>query len=66
MATFEDVWAIPEHLVVIPHTQILTKAMEQSLALTDRKLYQAGRVGGVCAPPLDLTRIKRPGIRLPG
>jgi len=57
MITLEDVWAIPEHLVTIPHTAILTKPMERSLARTDRKLFQAGRVGGVCAPLLDLSRL---------
>ena len=61
MTTFEDVWAIPEHLVVISHTPILTKPMERSLERMDRKLYEAGRVGGVCAPRLDLSRVKRPG-----
>ena len=59
MSTFEDVWSIPEHLVTIPHTQILTKDMEQSLARVDGKIYQAGRVGGVCAPLLDLSKIKK-------
>jgi hypothetical protein len=63
MTTFEDVWAIPEHLVTIPHTQILTKEMERSLARTDWKIYQAGRVGGVCAPLLDLSKVKRPRQR---
>lgn len=58
--TFEDVWAIPEHLAVIPHRPILTKPMERSLARMDRKLYEAGRVGGVCAPLLDLSRVKNP------
>ena len=61
MTTFEDVWAIPEHLVTIAHTPILTKPMERSLARTDRKLYEAGRVGGVCEPLLDLSRVKKPG-----
>jgi hypothetical protein len=58
MTTYEDVWAIPEYLTVIPHTPILTKAIEKSLARMDRKLYQAGRVGGVCPPLLDLSRVK--------
>jgi hypothetical protein len=58
--TFEDVWAVPEHLVVIPHRPILTKPMERSLARMDRKLFEAGRVGGVCAPLLDLSRVKNP------
>ncbi len=60
MSTFEDVWAIPEHLVTIAHTPILTKPMERSLARMDRKLYEAGRVGGVCKPLLDLSRVKMP------
>ena len=61
MTTFDDVWDIPEHLVVIAHTRILTKPMERSLARMDRQLYEAGRVGGVCAPLLDLSRVKKPG-----
>jgi len=60
MSTFEDVWAIPEHLVTIPHTKILTKIMEQSLAMTDGRTFQAGRVGGACAPFLDLSKLKKP------
>ena len=59
--TLDDVWAIPDHLVVIAHTPILTKPAERSLARMDRKLYEAGRVGGVCAPLLDLSRVKKPG-----
>lgn len=60
MTTLEDVWEIPQHLVTIPHTQILTKAMEKSLARTDWKIYEAGRVGGVCEPLLDLNKVKLP------
>jgi hypothetical protein len=60
MTTFEDVWTIPEHLVAIPHTKILTKAMEHSLAMTDVRTFQAGRVGGACAPLLDLSKLKKP------
>jgi hypothetical protein len=58
MTTLEEVWAIPEHLCVIPHTSILTKTMERSLARMDTKLYQAGRVGGVNKPLLDLSRLR--------
>lgn len=61
MATREEVWAIPEHLVTISHTPILTKPLERSLARVDRKLYEAGRVGGVCEPLLDLSRVRVPG-----
>ncbi len=60
MTTFDDVWEIPQHLVTIPHTQVLTKAMEKSLAPTDWKIYEAGRVGGVCEPLLDLSKVKLP------
>ncbi len=66
MATREDVWAIPEHLVTIAHTQILTKPVERSLGRVDRKLYEAGRVGGICHPHLDLSRVKLPGARANG
>jgi len=53
MSTFEDVWAIPEYLCEIGHTNILTKPMERRLAKMDRRLYAAGRLGGVCKPLLD-------------
>lgn len=61
MTTFEDVWAIPEYLVTIAHTPLLTKPIERTLARTDRKLYEAGRVGGICAPLFDLARVILPG-----
>lgn len=47
MTTLDDVWAIPEHLCEIPHTSVLTKPMEKRLARMDRRLYAAGRLGGV-------------------
>ncbi len=47
MSTFDDVWAIPEYLCEIPHASILTKTMERRLAWMDRRLYAAGRLGGV-------------------
>ena len=50
MTTLEEVWPIPRYLCEIPHTQILTRPMERALARTDSRLYQAGRVGGVCEP----------------
>jgi hypothetical protein len=42
-----DVWEIPNHLCEIPHSQILTPKMARSLAKMDRRLYKAGRLGGV-------------------
>ena len=50
MTTFDDIWAIPEHLCEIPHTTLLTKPVEKHLARIDQRLYDAGRVGGVCQP----------------
>jgi len=47
MNTLEQVWAIPEHLCDIPHTSILTRPMEKHLARMDRRLFAAGRLGGV-------------------
>jgi len=56
MTTLDEVWEIPGHLCVIPHTRILTPPMERKLARMDDRLYQAGRVGGVMEPLLDLRR----------
>jgi hypothetical protein len=53
MTTLEEVWDIPAHLCVVPHTPILTRRMERQLARMDRRLYYAGRVGGVNAPLFD-------------
>src|SRR6266853_344778 len=40
--TLEEVWAIPEYLCEIPHTNILKPAMERRLSRMDRRLYDAG------------------------
>ena len=42
-----DVWEIPNHLCDIPHTRIVTSSMERSLSPMDRRLYRAGRLGGM-------------------
>jgi len=55
--TLEEVWAIPEYLCEIPHTSILTPAMERRLSRMDQRLYDAGRLGGVCEPLLNLKRV---------
>lgn len=57
METLEQVWPIPEYLCEIRHSNILTKPMERKLAGMDARLYQAGRVGGVCKPLLNLKKI---------
>jgi hypothetical protein len=46
MITTDEVWEIPNHLCDIPHTRILTPAMQRRLAPMDRRLYRAGRYGG--------------------
>ena len=46
MTSEEDVWAVPNHLVDIPHIRLITPAMERRLARMDKRLYAAGRLGG--------------------
>jgi hypothetical protein len=46
MTTTDEVWEIPNHLCDVPHTRILTPAMQRRLAPMDRRLYRAGRYGG--------------------
>jgi hypothetical protein len=41
-----DVWEIPNYLCDVPHTRILTPAMERRIARMDERLYKAGRLGG--------------------
>ena len=47
MTTEEDLWAITEYLVTIPHTQLLAPGMERRLSRMDPRLFAAGRVGAV-------------------
>lgn len=47
MTSSEEVWEIPEHLVEIPHIDLLTPAMERSLGRMDARLMAAGQVGTV-------------------
>ena len=54
MTTGDALWSIPEHLCEIPHTKILPAKLDRPLAKMDLRLYNAGRVGGVCDPlPID-------------
>jgi hypothetical protein len=46
MTTDQELWEIPNYLCDIPHTKILTPAMERGLARMDQRLYNAGRLGG--------------------
>jgi hypothetical protein len=50
MTTLEEIWPIPGHLCEIPHTRVVSKPTERALTRTDRRLFEAGRVGGVCQP----------------
>jgi hypothetical protein len=45
MTSEADLWWIPEHLVEIPHTPILTPALERSLFRADRRALEAAVVG---------------------
>ncbi|MEO5760729.1 MAG: hypothetical protein ABIR28_00310 [Vicinamibacteria bacterium] len=45
MTTEEDVWDIPNHLIVIPHTKIATPSSIQTYARVDKRLFDAGLVG---------------------
>jgi hypothetical protein len=45
MVSEEDLWWIPEHLLGIPHTPLLTPGMVRSLSRVDRRSLQAGLVG---------------------
>ncbi len=47
MTSEEDVWAIPEHLLTIHHTSLLTSGQERSLGRVDERLMAAGQVGKV-------------------
>jgi hypothetical protein len=45
MTTEEDVWDIPNYLVTIPHTRLLTPQQEKNLHRLDRRSFQAGLTG---------------------
>jgi hypothetical protein len=45
MTSDRDLWWVPEHLVDIPHTRLLTPAMERALSRTDRRGLAAAMVG---------------------
>jgi hypothetical protein len=47
MTAERDVWEIPNHLCEIPHTRLLPPGREGALARMDRRLFDAGRLGGV-------------------
>ena len=47
MTTEEDLWPICEYLCTIPHTRVLTPAIERRRRSEDARLFAAGHVGAV-------------------
>jgi hypothetical protein len=45
MISETDLWWIPEHLVEVPHTRLLTPAMVRSLSRVDRRSLEAALAG---------------------
>ncbi len=45
MTAEEDLWAVSEHLVDIPHTPLLSNGHERRLARVDARLFEAGKLG---------------------
>ena len=45
--TEDDVWEICEYLCTIPHTRVLTPAIERRRRNVDARLFEAGHVGSV-------------------
>jgi hypothetical protein len=47
MTSEEDVWIVPNYLCDLKHTPIVSKAMLRKVAPMDKRLYAAGRLGGL-------------------
>lgn len=47
MASKDDVWVVPNYLCEIKHTPVATPAMLRNVAPMDKRLYAAGRLGGL-------------------
>lgn len=47
MTSEQDVWVVPNYLCEIKHSPVLPKAMLRKLAPMDKRLYAAGRLGGL-------------------
>jgi hypothetical protein len=43
----EDVWIVPNYLCDLKHTPVVSKAMLRKVAPMDKRLYAAGRLGGL-------------------
>ena len=47
MTSEEDVWVVPNYLTEISHTPLLTKSMLRRISRMDKRLFAAGRLGGL-------------------
>lgn len=47
MTSDDDVWVVPNYLCEIKHTQVLTRTMLRKVAPMDKRLFAAGRLGGL-------------------
>jgi hypothetical protein len=47
MTSDEDVWIVPNYLCEIKHTPVVAKTMLRKVAPMDKRLYAAGRLGGL-------------------
>jgi hypothetical protein len=47
MTSEEDVWMVPNYLCEIKHSPVLTAPMLRKVAPMDKRLYAAGRLGGL-------------------
>jgi hypothetical protein len=47
MTSEEDVWVVPNYLCELKHTPLFTKAMLRTLEPMDKRLFAAGRLGGL-------------------
>jgi hypothetical protein len=47
MTSGEDVWIVPNYLCEIKHTPVVSKIMLRKVAPMDKRMYAAGRLGGL-------------------
>ncbi len=47
MTSEENVWIVPNYLCEIKHTPVISKTMLRKVAPMDKRLYAAGRLGGL-------------------
>jgi hypothetical protein len=47
MTSEEDVWIVPNYLCDLKHTPVLSKTMLRKVSPMDKRLYAAGRLGGL-------------------